>query len=364
MKNLKTCLIIALVLGFAGVLAVQQRTIHRLKKEQAATAPYDASTLAIDETAESRGTTAFRPGSAAAGTDLSRRVARLEKAIAELARASEYLMERGQLPLAGDKIENLQRKLSDPNASDRERLQALRLLRRNDALTDDVVQLAAGWLNTATNANLREDLLSQLEGRTNAVLREPLLQLAATDPDEDVRQQAVENLRRFAGDSQVDEQLWKMLRNETEEDVREEIADALREGPISEARLAALRERALNTESSPEERLLAMSALREAKADASDVATILAQLASQSQDPLELVRLFRGFDEISDPAFVPSLVQGLQDANPSVRERAADALSDFRSDPKVQEWLRYVAENDTDPLVRREAFRGLERTRR
>jgi len=360
MKNLKTGLIVAFVLGFAGALAVQQRIIHRLKAEVAAK-PQEAT----GEVAEDAGTTTVvRPSASPSYADLSRRVARLEKAIGELARASDYLMERGQLPLAGDKLEELQRKLFDPNASDRDRLQALRLLRRNNALTDDVVQLAAGWLNSVTNANLREDLLGQLEGRTNAVLREPLLRLAATDPDEDVRQQAVENLSRFAGDAQVDGELWKMMRNETEEDVREEIADALREGPVSEARLASLRERALNAQSTTEERLLAMSALVEAKADASDIAATLAQLAGQSNDPLELVRLFRGFDDVNDPAFVPPLVQGLQDPNPSVRESAADALSDFRSDPKVQEWLRYVAENDADPLVRREAFRGLERTRR
>jgi HEAT repeat protein len=360
MKNLKTFLFLALVFGFAGAVAVQQRIIQRLKTEAAARPPESAQEIVED----TRAAAVVRPSAPPSNTELSWRVARLEKAIEELARASDYLMERGQLPLAGDKLGDLQRKLSDVNASDRDRLQALRLLRRNNALTDDVVQLAAGWLNSVTNANVREDLLGQLEGRTNAVLREPLLRLAATDPDEDVRQQAVENLSRFAGDAEVDGELWKMLRNESEEDVREEIADALREGPVSEARLASLRERALNAQSTTEERLLAMSALLEAKADASDIAATLAQLAAQSRDPLELVQLYRGFDDVNDPAFVPPLVQGLQDPNPSVRERAADALSDFRSDPKVQEWLRYVAENDADPLVRREAFRGLERTGR
>ena len=361
MKNWKACLVAVVMLSFAGALAVQHQTIRGLKRELA-----ELSTRSADAPDTVEGTASPEMATPALGptrttSDLSGRVARLETAIAELVRASEYLRERGQLPVAGEKLEDLQRKLSDPNASDRDRLQALRLLRRNNALSDDIVQSAVAWLNSATNGNIREDLLGQLEGRTNAVLRSPLLRLAATDPDEEVRQQAVENLRRFAGDAEVEGQLWQMLRNETEGDVREEIADALREGPASEARLASLRERALSTQSSTEERLVAMSALRDAKADASQVAAILAQQASQTQDPLERVRLFRGFDDINDPAFVPPLVQGLQDPNPSIRERAADALSDFRSDPNVQQWLRYVAENDTDPMVRREAFRGLER---
>ena len=42
-----------------------------------------------------------------------------------------------------------------------------------------------------------------------------------------------------------------------------------------------------------------------------------------------------------------------------VRERAAGALSGFRSEPVVQEWLEYLAENDADQRVRREAFQSL-----
>jgi HEAT repeat protein len=53
------------------------------------------------------------------------------------------------------------------------------------------------------------------------------------------------------------------------------------------------------------------------------------------------------------------LVHGLQDPNPLVREEAVDALSDFRDDPAVLQWLQYVSQNDADPQVRREAFESL-----
>jgi len=55
------------------------------------------------------------------------------------------------------------------------------------------------------------------------------------------------------------------------------------------------------------------------------------------------------------------LVYGLQDQNPTVRKQAAESLSGFASDPQVQQWLRYVAGNDGDPRVRREAFKSLEK---
>jgi HEAT repeat protein len=56
---------------------------------------------------------------------------------------------------------------------------------------------------------------------------------------------------------------------------------------------------------------------------------------------------------------LPSLLQGLQDTSPIVREPAVKALRDYRSDPNVEKWLRFVAENDQDPGVRKEATKAL-----
>jgi len=70
--------------------------------------------------------------------------------------------------------------------------------------------------------------------------------------------------------------------------------------------------------------------------------------------------LFRAFEDMDDPAVKLPLVQGLQDANPMVREDAVEALSEFRSDPIVEQWLKYVAENDPDPQVKREAYDALD----
>ena len=136
---------------------------------------------------------------------MDERVATLEKQVALLTQNAEYLMARGQLPLAAHKIAELEQKFMDPNASERDRMQALRLLRRNGALSDAVVQHTLSWLQTATNNGLREDLIQQLAGSTNLLVRDPMIKLASSDPDADVRERAVQSLRRFLGsDPQVE----------------------------------------------------------------------------------------------------------------------------------------------------------------
>jgi HEAT repeat protein len=78
-----------------------------------------------------------------------------------------------------------------------------------------------------------------------------------------------------------------------------------------------------------------------------------------STDPVERARVFDAFDGFSDPTLKAPLVYGLQDPSPVIRERAADALSGYTSDPLVQQWLQFIAENDDESRVRREAFRAL-----
>jgi HEAT repeat protein len=359
MQNSKPYLIFLVTLCFGGVVAIQHQSIRRLGSDLAGL----RQELASLETAPAAGEQP-KPAptvrmASSGDASLRRRLAALEQAVTQLTRGSEYLMERGQLPLAADKLEDLSRKVADFSAADRDRLQALRLLRRNGGLTDEIVQHAMNWLHSSTNANTRENVVQQLEGLTNAALRGPLLALASADASADVREQAVDNLRRFVNDSEVETQLWEIMRNDSSSDVRDQAMEALIEGPVTQTRLTALRERATNPNTSVDERTVAWRALREANQSAPEVSAALAELAHTTQDAHERARLFRVFDDAGDPAFVPPLVQALQDPNVLVRERAADALSDYNSDPNVQQWLRFVAENDVDAGVRREASRAV-----
>ena len=299
-----------------------------------------------------------------ADAGLSRRMEELEQAVAQLARASDYLMERGQLPLAANKVGDLARLFSNGTAADKDRLRALGLLRRNQGMSEEVVQHALDWLQSSTNAGTRRELVEQLRGVTNAAVKGPLLGLMGTEPNDNVREEAARNLGRFTGDPAVESALWKAALNDPDGDVREEARDALREGPVNEARLATLRERATNPQATLDEQLLAFDALRRAKAPTADLVAGMADLAQNSQDPFQRSRLFQAFDEFDDPATKVPLVHGLQDPNPLVREEAADALSRHTSDPAVREWLQYVANNDADPTVRREALQALQERRR
>jgi HEAT repeat protein len=295
-----------------------------------------------------------------AATDgLSERITTLEKQVAQLTQNSEYLMTRGQLPLAPNKRSELEQTFLNASASERDRLQALRLLRRNGGLSDSVLQQALSWLQTSTNNGVREDLVRQLQGVTNGPVREPLLKLAASDTNEDVRREAVQALRGLLTDPQVESLMWELALKDSDPRVREEAEQTLREGQMTDARRAALKQRALDPNSSLDERLIAVRALRESGDGAAEAATALAQFAQTTQNPAERARVFRAFDGSTDPSMKLPLVYGLQDPDPIVRERAADALSGYKADPAIVQWLKWVVENDTDPRVRREASQAL-----
>jgi hypothetical protein len=359
---------LAFVFGFmvvaVGLLWAQ--TVRKLRLELADVRQQlaDMGSQPANETTAGSVPSGISPARRSGDAGLGRRVDELEGAVAQLARASEYLMERGQLPLAANKIEDLSRLFNDATAADRERLRALGLLRRNGGMSDEVVQQALGWLQSSTNAGTRRDLVQQLRGSTNAAVKAPLMGLVSADPNGNVREEAVETLRRFTDDPAVESALWNAALNDPDGDVRDEAREAVREGPAGEARLAALRERATNPQATLDEQLMALETLRNANAPTSDIVAGLALLAQNTQDPAQRTRLFQSFDDFDDPATKMPLVLGLQDPNPLVREEAADALSRHAADPAVREWLQFVANNDADSTVRREAMQALQERRR
>ena len=293
------------------------------------------------------------------------RLANLERTVADLAKASESLMDRGMVPPSEDRLAQMQNRFFDPSASEADRIRSLRLLKRNNRqLNDEIVTHALSLLQTSTNGNTRRQLLQQLEGVTNAALKQPIMAMLETETTGDIREGLVEVLSEFAGDSGVENKLWQLALHDPDGDVREEAQDALQEGPASPERVQKMQAIALNAEASLDERLMSMRALREANAVPPEVITEMANLAQNSTDPVERAKLYRAFDGINDQNLMAPLVQGLQDPNPVVRENAADALGSFASDPRIREWLNHVIANDTDPRVKREAHQALEQSQR
>jgi HEAT repeat protein len=334
-------------------MAIQHQSTRRLQADVAAL----RQQLVVPEPAapelEPR-----RDGVPSSDAAVLQRLGALEQTVAQLVHNSEYLMERGQLPLATNKVGDLFAKFTDATAPDRDRLQALRLLRRGGGITEEALSQAISWAQNSTNAHTRDEVLSALEGLTNSVLRDPLLTFALNDPNASVREQAVDSLRRFVNDPNIEAQLWKMI---NDPDVGRTAIQGIVDGPKTAARMAALQERASSPNSSLDERIVAWRALRTSDQDPSEVSATLAQMAQSSQDPFERARLIKAFDDAvnrptsRDAVLLPPLVQGLQDPSPLVREPSAKALRDFSADPNVQKWLRWAAENDPDPAVRKEA---------
>lgn len=295
---------------------------------------------------------------------VEQRLMEVEDAIADLQHESRYLMDRGQLPPNAAYLAELKIKFLDAATSDKDRIQALRILRRGDGLDDNALQFTANWMLTLPDERVREDLLRNLEGMTNAVLGTAFVQLAMQNGDARVREQAVDNLRRYINDPQVEALMWDRMRNDPESRVRDEASSALRSGPFSETRIANFKQYAMNPQASLDDRLLAASALRSARVEVPEVMASLAQIAQTSTDEKQRLRVLQTFDGTSETAFIPAFVQGLQDPNPSIRRQAADSLSGLKTDPTVAQWLQYIAQSDPDARVREEAKQALaERSR-
>jgi HEAT repeat protein len=350
----------AVVIAVAAV-AIQFNSLRQLRSELADIRSQLAGSAPAVAANPAEACATDRPRAVVVRRDAqaNQRLAELEAAVAELTRESEYLKSRGQLPLAERDLADARARFLNATLSDRDRLRALQQLRRNGRLPDDLALSAMAWVQSSTNAATRRSLLQQLDGVNNPAFKQPLLNLASSEQDSNVREEAVDNLRAFIGDPQVEAALWDILKNDPDSYVRREAEQALSRGPFSESRVAALQERALDSQLSLDDRLMALRALERADADSTSVTAMLAELAQATTNPADKLKLFRAFDGSDDPVVKLPLVHGLQDPNPLVREEAVDALSDFRDDPAVLQWLQYVSQNDADPQVRREAFEAL-----
>lgn len=349
------------IVALAAALFAQSRSINALKSELAALR--ESSTGASEAAAPAATAKAVRPSLGSGNTPVvagfdpvtGRRLDSLEASVKELAQNARLLMERGQLPLSAEMLEEVRNRFLNPAGTSRERLEALRLLGRNRALSDETVLAAANWALSSTNGNVAREILDQIGGATNAVLRGPLVQLATTSTDARVRAEALESLGRFSTDLEVSQLLWKTIASDPDERVRRSAQEALQRAPMTEERLADLRQRAQSAQASPEERLVAVRTLLGSKADVTEVGAAIAAQVNATQDPVAKAQLLRSLDDFGNPVVLPTLVGGLQDPDATVRLRATDALSSFAGDATVQQWLRYLLQNDPDPLVKREA---------
>ena len=349
--------LVAIVL-FSGLI-LQQRSLRDVRSELANLKAAQSSVVVADTSTIERPEHDEMPGPTVDGRRIDQRLATVEAAVQQITRASELLMERGHLPLSEAKVAELRTRFLNASLPDAERLNALRVLHREKAVDDDVLRGGVEWLQTATAPAVIRGLLNGFEGLNSPSLREPLLRLASTHADVVVRGQAIRNLESFVDDAAVDALLWKALVSEQNADVQRQAEDSLRHGPMTEERVADLRQRTLNHNASFREQLAAFRYLSSAKvADAQLTAAFAESVVARGQAD-EMAALFRSLDNTGNLAAAPALVKGLQGGNPELRMMALDALSEMQSDATVVKWLGFMAENDADPRVRAEALRVL-----
>jgi hypothetical protein len=351
-------------LVLAGLMVVaalgwQQRSIGTLRRELAELRRSSGEPDApVPRPAAAQASVTPRAPAAADDPSLAGRVLALEASVALLNQGAEHLMDRGAVPLSPAKTEELRGILLDPNRPTRDRLNALRLLRRNGLFTDDLAAVAAEWLGASTDADATRELLEQLRGARNAPLSAALQNLASQATDRRVREAALDSLRGFVQDPQVEALVSSLAMSDPSPELRRRAEDVLRRISVTPEGAASLAQRALNPAAPLDERLLSLRVLRRSDDGLDQIAPALAQTAQATADPEARLKLFTAFDEVNRPEFMLPLVEGVQDGNADVRRRAADALVDYRDHPTVQEWLRVLASSDPDPGVREQAARA------
>ena len=283
---------------------------------------------------------------------------RVRQLTLELKLASELLMERGALPISEAKAAALKRNFLDTSLPDHERLRALRILQRSNAIDDEVLQAGLTWIQTLIDPQLIGDALEQFVKLQSPALRNTALQLVATHPDEYVRKRAAQILRSFK-DSAVESGIWAALASEQSRDVQRELEDALRDIPVNSTRQAELEGRVLNSGASFSERFAAFRVLISAGVANAQAVAVFANEVVAQRDPERMEDLFQTLDNTGNLAAAPALINGLQVGDPELRVRALDALGEMQADPTVVKWLQHTANNDADERVRAEAVRVL-----
>ena len=286
------------------------------------------------------------------------RLANLERTVADFTKAADALMDRGMIPPSEEKLAELNQKFFDPSTSDDERLKILGMLRRHNNVGDDVALHSLSMLQNSTNLNFKRAMLGNLDGLTNAALKQPLFAMLQSEGSDDIRAQLVNSLRRFTDDPAVESKLWDLALNDPNKQVRDRAREAVTRGaPVTPERLDRLSQTAQNQNASLDERLLSFRALRLAKAHTPEMVNDFLAMAQSTTDPVAKAKLFASFNGLTDPQLMAPLVTGLQDSDPVVRQKAVDALGSF-PDPRVEQWIEHMIKNDPDPAVVREAHKA------
>ena len=117
-------------------------------------------------------------------------------------------------------------------SSEQEKLAALRKLRfaksnDGDARTHEVIVAMIALANTTKHSSVRADVFRQLDGVTDPILEEVLLDALANDQDASVRSEAAETLAHYRSSARVAKALSIAMKGDASSDVRNQARRSL-----------------------------------------------------------------------------------------------------------------------------------------
>lgn len=239
MTKLKAGALGALLIGMAVPIGLQHQSIQRLEEEKAALTAQTAQLSEVEELRAENQRLKQAIGSAPnlTGSEFSE-LLRLRNEVgllrqrtnelAQLKRQPAPAASGEQLPYPLHDVVSAEKVIFDPQAGIIEKLEALQVLRFNDARSDEIVREMVRLYYTTENSDARADIFRQLHGVATPELKRPLLEaLSNAAEHSEVREEAAETLDGYVSDPLVRQWLKHVSTNDPSEKLRDQARRSL-----------------------------------------------------------------------------------------------------------------------------------------
>lgn len=135
---------------------------------------------------------------------------------------------RGFMPATEEQIERSEAIIFNENHCADSKMLALRVLRRGDRLSDEIVREIINEFHETDDHRMQEDILELLDGLTTPELAPFLLRTSAESPNNRVRRQALDAMSGFLPDPKLENWLTHVRKNDSSKDVRDEAERLIR----------------------------------------------------------------------------------------------------------------------------------------
>lgn len=135
---------------------------------------------------------------------------------------------RGFMPATSEHIKRSEETIFDKNGDIKPKLVALRVLKRSDQLSDDVVREMISVFNGTDSHRMQEEILDHLDDVTTPELAPTLLRASAESPSSRVRREAIDAMSGFLPDPDLEDWLRHVQKNDSEKRVRSEAGRLLK----------------------------------------------------------------------------------------------------------------------------------------